>query len=80
MTEQSSPPAASEPPGAEADLDIASARPEVRLREPLSYRVKRRLLGPPLTNDQLGDERLSKKVALGVLAPDCISSSAYGTE
>ncbi|MGZ6855089.1 MAG: amino acid permease, partial [Mycobacteriaceae bacterium] len=59
---------------------MASASPETYLREPITYRLKRRLLGPPLTNDQLGDERLSKTVALGVLAPDCISSSAYGTE
>ncbi len=69
-----------EPPGGESSLDLASSGPQPRLREPLNYRLKRRLLGPPLTNDQLGDERLSKKVALGVLAPDCISSSAYGTE
>jgi hypothetical protein len=48
--------------------------------ETLGYRIKRRVLGPPLVNDQLDDERLSNPVALGVLAPDCISSSAYGTE
>ncbi|WP_354531612.1 amino acid permease [Nakamurella sp. UYEF19] len=42
--------------------------------------MKRRLLWPPLTNNQLKHERLSKFLALGVLAPDCISSSAYGTE
>ena len=53
---------------------------DLNLPERLSYRVKRRLLGPPLTNDQLKHERLSKFLALGVLAPDCISSSAYGTE
>ncbi len=53
---------------------------DVDLPERLSYRVKRRLLGAPLTNDQLKHERLSKFLALGVLAPDCISSSAYGTE
>src|SRR5271166_3339416 len=44
------------------------------------YRVKNRLLGPPLVTEQLATERLSRPVALGVLAPDCISSSAYGTE
>ncbi|HET9897876.1 MAG TPA: amino acid permease [Streptosporangiaceae bacterium] len=48
--------------------------------ESLGYAVKRRLLGPPLVNEQLGEERLSKPLALGVLAPDGISSSAYGTE
>jgi amino acid transporter len=48
--------------------------------ETFSYGLKRRLLGPPLVNDQLGEERLSKPLALGVLSPDGISSSAYGTE
>ena len=44
------------------------------------YRLKNKLLGPPLVTEQLASERLSKPTALGVLAPDCISSSAYGTE
>ncbi len=44
------------------------------------YRLKNRLLGPPLVTEQLSSERLGRPVALGVLAPDCISSSAYGTE
>ena len=44
------------------------------------YTTKRRLLGPPLVNQELGEQRLSKPLALGVLSPDGISSSAYGTE
>lgn len=48
--------------------------------ESVGYRLKRRLLGPPLVTDELGDQRLSKPMAPGVLSPDCISSSAYGTE
>ena len=44
------------------------------------YSVKRRLLGPPLVNAELGEQRLSNPLALGVLSPDGISSSAYGTE
>jgi amino acid transporter len=44
------------------------------------YSTKRRLLGPPLVNQDLGEQRLSKPLALGVLSPDGISSSAYGTE
>jgi amino acid transporter len=51
-----------------------------RYPEPLRYRLKNRLLGPPLVSEQLQHERLSRPIALGVLAPDCISSSAYGTE
>src|ERR1700759_3442159 len=50
------------------------------LSEGFLYSVKRRLLGPPLVNEQLGEQRLSKPLALGVLSPDGISSSAYGTE
>ena len=44
------------------------------------YSIKRRLLGPPMINAQLREQRLSKTLALGVLSPDGISSSAYGTE
>lgn len=62
------------PPRPEA-LSIA-----VDLPESLGYRFKKMFLGPPLVTAQLHDEKLSKPIALGVLAPDCISSSAYGTE
>jgi amino acid transporter len=50
------------------------------LPEGFWYSVKRRLLGPPMVNEQLSSQRLSKPLALGVLSPDGISSSAYGTE
>src|SRR5579872_953316 len=56
-------------------LDAAAAYPET-----FRYRLKNRLLGPPLVTEQLQQERLSRPIALGVLAPDCLSSSAYGTE
>ncbi|MGW2815343.1 APC family permease [Streptomyces sp. NPDC001415] len=46
----------------------------------LAYRVKRRLLGKPLTTERAGEEKLNNRTALGVLASDCISSSAYGSE
>ncbi|WP_226028510.1 APC family permease [Streptomyces hyderabadensis] len=46
----------------------------------LVYRVKRRLLGQPLTTERVSEEKLSNRTALGVLASDCISSSAYGSE
>ncbi|MEO6881853.1 MAG: amino acid permease [Mycobacteriaceae bacterium] len=70
-------------PGPPVELssgDGAGRSAGVMVPERFSYRVKRRLLGPALTNDQLQHERLTKTVALGVLAPDCISSSAYGSE
>jgi amino acid transporter len=41
---------------------------------------KRVVLGKPMINDQLEHERLSNPVALGVLSPDAISSTAYGPE
>ena len=59
-------------------------RPEpddvVILPESLSYRFKKAVLGPPLITERLSVERLGKPTALGVLSPDCISSTAYGTE
>ncbi len=48
--------------------------------EGVGYALKRKLLGKPLINEQLSEQRLSKRLALGVLSPDGISSSAYGTE
>jgi len=44
------------------------------------YRIKNKMLGAPLVNEQLSSERLGRPTALGVLAPDCISSTAYGSE
>lgn len=45
-----------------------------------AYRIKRHLLGKPLTTERISDEKLNNRTALGVLASDCISSSAYGSE
>src|SRR5215467_12274893 len=50
------------------------------LPESFGYSIKRRLLGPPLVNEQLAHERLSKPLALGVLSCDGISSANYGSE
>ena len=44
------------------------------------YRLKNKLLGPPLHTEQLEDERLGKPTALAVFASDNLSSSAYATE
>src|SRR6266404_3716283 len=52
----------------------------VELPEPLSYRVKNRLLGSPLNTEDLAHERLGKPTALAVFASDNLSSSAYATE
>jgi amino acid transporter len=50
------------------------------LPESLRYRLKRRLLGPPLVSDQLVGQRLGKPTALAVLSSDVMSSSAYASE
>ena len=50
------------------------------LAESTGYRIKRRLLGPPLHTEQLEHETLGKPTALAVFASDNLSSSAYATE
>lgn len=52
----------------------------VEVPEPLSYRIKSRLLGKPLRTDQLKHERLGKPTALAVFASDNLSSASYATE
>jgi amino acid transporter len=56
------------------------AHAPVELPESRRYRLKKRLLGPPLETDQLEHERLGKPTALAVFASDNLSSSAYATE
>jgi amino acid transporter len=46
----------------------------------VGYRLKNKLLGPPLHTEQLEHERLGKPTALAVFASDNLSSSAYATE
>jgi len=52
----------------------------VHPKDPLLYTIKRKLLGAPLNRHSLGDQRLKKRSAFGILSSDCISSSAYGGE
>ncbi len=59
---------------------LLPACPDIDIPEPVSYRLKKKLLGPPLVTERLAEERLRNAVALGVLSPDCISSTAYGSE
>src|ERR1700691_3051996 len=54
--------------------------PSTDIPETFGYTLKRKLLGPPLVNDQISEEKLSTPLALGVLSCDGISSAAYGTE
>ena len=69
---------------AQHDLTLRPSRTDTTLTanlpESLGYRVKRKLLGPPLVSDQLEGQRLGKPTALAVLSSDVMSSSAYATE
>jgi amino acid transporter len=67
------------PEGGPDDLASAAAV-NGDLPETFGYTLKRKLLGPPLVNEQMGEQRLSRPLALGVLSCDGISSAAYGTE
>jgi amino acid transporter len=57
--------------GAIAAADIPESR---------AYRIKSKILGEPLDNDQLAHERLGKPTALAVFASDALSSTAYASE
>src|SRR5947207_12143284 len=56
------------------------ATPDIALPESTGYRLKNKLLGPPLHTEELEHERLGKPTALAVFASDNLSSSAYATE
>ncbi|HEY4377878.1 MAG TPA: APC family permease [Acidimicrobiales bacterium] len=56
------------------------AGPGIEVPETLGYRLKNKVLGPPLHTDQLEHERLGKPTALAVFASDALSSTAYATE
>jgi amino acid transporter len=58
-----------------------AVNPAVPLPPPTrGYRLKNKLLGPPLHTEELEHERLGKPTALAVFASDNLSSSAYATE
>ena len=64
-------------------MSSASHDPRSRgneIPEPLSYRLKNAVLGPPLHSEQLVHERLGNPTALAVFASDNLSSCAYATE
>src|SRR6266540_2691963 len=54
--------------------------PVIDIPESLGYRIKNKLLGPPLHTERLEHERLGNATALAVFASDNLSSSAYATE
>jgi len=62
------------------EVEPVTPTPAAELSETWSYRVKNALLGRPMVTEELATERLGTFIGLGVLTPDAISSSAYGTE
>jgi amino acid transporter len=60
--------------------DSIPAQVAERLPETLRYRLKNRILGPPIATERQAVERLGRPTALAVLSSDVISSSAYATE
>src|SRR5260370_3556777 len=63
-----------------ATPDASSLAASVDVPESLGYRIKNRLLGPPLDTEQLVHERLGKPTALAIFASDNLSSVPYGTD
>ena len=55
---------------AAGDLPRPSRPSKVDLPETLGYRLKNRLLGPPIASDRQTSERLGKPTALAVLSSD----------
>ena len=72
------PPAA--PSGSRLAPEIVPAQVAARLPETVRYRLKNRILGPPIATERQSVERLGRPTALAVLSSDVISSSAYATE
>ncbi len=60
--------------------EIVPAQVAERLPETLRYRLKNRILGPPIATERQSTERLGRPTALAILSSDVISSSAYATE
>ena len=78
---QTGTPTTSVKPPPEARLKpVASTLAQLDLPETLRYRIKNRLLGPPIATERQSTERLGRPTALAVLSSDVISSSAYATE
>src|SRR6187549_3653914 len=54
--------------------------PTIELPETRGFRIKSKVLGKALHNDQLAHERLGRPTALAVFASDALSSTAYASE
>lgn len=54
--------------------------PKIDIPESRGFRIKSKVLGKALHNDQLAHERLGKPTALAVFASDALSSTAYASE
>jgi amino acid transporter len=61
---------------------VTAAEPQLlpTIPEPIGYRLKNKVLGPPLHTERLEHETLGRPTALAVFASDNLSSCAYATE
>jgi len=50
------------------------------LQDPLSFKIKRKLLGNPLNRHTLSHQRLGIRYGLEILSSDWVSILAYGSE
>ncbi|HYL52592.1 MAG TPA: APC family permease, partial [Acidimicrobiia bacterium] len=81
MLTEPTPPATDVPAPSPRHPEPTPLLPDVELPpDARGYRLKNRLLGPPLHTEELEHERLGKPTALAVFASDNLSSSAYATE
>jgi amino acid transporter len=64
--------------------DELEATPEAGFRDSAlgraEFAARRLLIGPPLRSSAVAEERMGRLMALSVLAPDALSSVAYGPE
>jgi amino acid transporter len=71
-------------PGADGEEDELEATPEAGERDSeagrVAYALRRVLIGPALRSTAIAQEQMGRLLALAVLAPDALSSVAYGPE
>jgi amino acid transporter len=71
-------------PGADSEEDELEATPEAGEGDSeagrVAYALRRVLIGPALRSTAIAQEQMGRLLALAVLAPDALSSVAYGPE
>ena len=63
----------------ELEATVKAGRGDSRMGR-AAYALRRVLIGPPLRDTAIAEERMGRALALAVLSPDALSSVAYGPE